>query len=221
MIGDVIRIDEKHYETSRQIMPLLDPLLRLGTRMAIAVGGESGCGKSVTAICLRDLLREQGVRAVILHLDDYFVYPPATNHRRREEDIQRVGMQEVHLALLQEHVLAFKAGARSILKPLSNYHTDTIEHETLDTHAAQVLLVEGTYSLALQAVDCKIFMTRNYLETWEQRRQRGREAPDAFIERVLAIEHALIAPFAATADILIDRTYRVTLQNRSFQNRQA
>ncbi|MBK9337206.1 MAG: hypothetical protein IPM98_11780 [Lewinellaceae bacterium] len=157
MIGDVIKIDAKHYKTSRNILPMLHPFLQNTARVVLAVGGESGCGKSVTAVCLRDLLAETGIKAAIIHLDDYFVYPPATNHQRRLEDIRRVGMQEVRMDLLQAHVDAFRAGQLFLDKPLSNYQTNEIEAERLDTSDARVLIVEGTYSLALQSVDCRIF----------------------------------------------------------------
>jgi len=218
MIGDVINAEQRHYETARKVLLLLAPLLRRGGRLVLAVGGESGSGKSVTAVCLRDLLTETGLQTVILHLDDYFVFPPATNHQRRLEDIARVGMQEVRMDLLQDHVDMFRAGGKSLIKPLSNYHTNEITEETLDISETRVLIVEGTYSLALQSADCLIFLSRNYLETKTQRLLRGREADDEFIERVLAIEHAVIAPLATRADILIDKSYHVMLQNSAFQH---
>ncbi|MEQ1746919.1 MAG: hypothetical protein ABMA02_15910 [Saprospiraceae bacterium] len=220
MIGDVIKAEKKHYETSREILSLIGSNLRQPNRAVLAVGGESGCGKSVTAVCLQELLAETGTRALILHLDDYFAYPPATNHRRRLDDIGRVGLNEVRMSLLQAHIDAFRAGASAITKPLSDYHTDQIVEETLYLSDIRVLIVEGTYSLALKSVDYRIFLTRNYLETREQRLQRGREIEDEFIERVLAIEHEIIAPFAAQADILIDKSYHVHLQNHAFQDKQ-
>lgn len=220
MIGDVIKAEQRHYDTAQKVLVLLQPLLRRGGRLVLAVGGESGSGKSVTAVCLRDLLAESGLTAAILHLDDYFVLPPATNHQRRLEDIGRVGMQEVHMDILQEHVDAFRAGGEFLRKPLSNYHTNEITEEMLDISGTRVLIVEGTYSLALQSADCRIFLSRNYLETKTQRLLRGREADDEFIERVLAIEHAVIAPLATRADILIDKSYHVMLQNSAFPTAQ-
>lgn len=220
MTGDVINAEKRHYDTARSLLPLLEPLLRRGGRAVLAVGGESGSGKSVTAVCLRDLLLEADLKTAILHLDDYFAYPPATNHRRRLEDIGRVGMQEVRMELLQAHVDAFRAGATLLKKPLSDYQADRITEEELDLSDTRILIVEGTYSPALQSLDCRIFLTRNYLETKAQRLLRGREKDDEFIERVLAVEHAIIAPFAAGADILIDKSYQVMLQHNAFQHTQ-
>ncbi len=122
--------------------------------------------------------------------------------------------------ILQEHVDAFRAGGEFLRKPLSNYHTNEITEEMLDISGTRVLIVEGTYSLALQSADCRIFLSRNYLETKTQRLLRGREADDEFIERVLAIEHAVIAPLATRADILIDKSYHVMLQNSAFPTAQ-
>ena len=74
-----------------------------------------------------------------------------------------------------------------------------------------VVIAEGTYTTLLDNVDTRIFIARNRLETMAARRRRGREEMDPFIERVLEIEHEIIAPHRELADVLITRDYEVEI----------
>ena len=49
--------------------------------IVIAIGGESGSGKSSTALSLQNELSEKGLRCLTLHMDSYFKLPPKDNHR--------------------------------------------------------------------------------------------------------------------------------------------
>ncbi len=115
----------------------------------------------------------------------------------------------MHLDLLDEHLAAAVAGAGSITKPLVIYEDDTIEEETMSLEGLAVVIAEGTYTTLLDNVDTRIFIARNRLETRRARERRAREEMDPFIERVLEIEHDIIAPHRARADIVITRDYEV------------
>ncbi|MBF8291095.1 MAG: hypothetical protein HW391_2063, partial [Chloroflexi bacterium] len=56
-----------------------------------------------------------------------------------------------------------------------------------------------------------VFIARNRLETMDARRHRARESAEPFLERVLVIEHEIIAPHRALADYVISRDYDVEL----------
>jgi NH3-dependent NAD+ synthetase len=60
-------------------------------------------------------------------------------------------------------------------------------------------------------VDCRIFIARNRLETLahRQKRNRGTEAFDPFIEDVLGTEHKIIAGHRALADVILSRDFDV------------
>ena len=75
----------------------------------------------------------------------------------------------------------------------------------------KVVIAEGTYVSLLRHVDRRIFIARNRLETLEhrQRRNRGSEAADPFIEGVLAVEHKIIAGHRALADFVLTRDFDV------------
>jgi uridine kinase len=75
----------------------------------------------------------------------------------------------------------------------------------------KVVIVEGTYVSLLRHVDRRVFIARDRLETLEhrQKRNRGGEAADPFIEEVLAVEHKIIAGHRALADYVLTRDFDV------------
>ena len=205
MIGDSQILDPKYLKTADAI---LQHLLITKTQ-CIGIGGESGSGKSVTALALQHQLNAKGIETALLHQDDYFFLPPKSNHLKRQENLEWVGLKEVNLSLLNEHCQAFKNAAKSIQKPLVNYPENSISTEVLSLENTQILLVEGTYCLNLNCLDVRIFMSRNYHQTLENRRARARDLIDDFTNQVLEIEHQLIAPLAQNADLLVDTNYQV------------
>ncbi len=63
----------------------------------------------------------------------------------------------------------------------------------------------------LKNVDTKVFIARNRLDTLEHRekRNRGNEVGDPFIEKVLAMEHLIIAGHKQLADFVVTKDYNV------------
>lgn len=208
MIGDVIGVKPAYLETGKQILALL-PEAFLAKRRIVQIAGESGSGKSVTAVSIQQLLLEQGVDAYILHQDDYFHLPPASNHQKRVEDLSWVGPQEVKLDLLAAHQDAFLRGENRLEKPLVDYHENQILSEVVRLDAYQVLLVEGTYVFEAGQADLRIFMTRDYRQTRQNREDRAREAPSDFLEQVLAIEHQIIQKQREQAHLWVLQDYSV------------
>lgn len=178
-------------------------------RTVIAIAGESGSGKSVTATALAHVLTVDGRSTGVLHQDDYFLRPPRANHDHRCDDLGSVGPQEVNLALLASHVAAFRAGRDEVIAPRADYQSDSFLTRRLDFGALAVLIVEGTYVLRLDHTDIRIFLEATHEETAERRRRRNRDVDAPIIDRILAIEHALIAPQASRAHIVIDREFGI------------
>ncbi|GAB6090163.1 uridine kinase family protein [Spirochaeta dissipatitropha] len=211
MKGDIILVEEHHYNAADKIIPHLIPVIQKHQGCyTISVAGESGSGKSETGTALAERLeRDGGFNCLLLQQDDYFVYPPKSNDAARRRDISWVGTQEVKLDLLNEHLLTAINGGNSITKPLVVYEEDRIEQETIDLKNVQVVIAEGTYTSLLKDVHTRIFIARNRLETMASRQKRAREAMDPFIEQVLEIEHSIIAPHRQLANIIITRDYEV------------
>ena len=121
---------------------------------------------------------------------------------------------EVRLDLLEQHLLEAIDGASTITKPLVDYDADSIEEETIDLRDVDVVVAEGTYTSLLKHVDTRVFIARNRLDTLEhrQKRNRGNEVGDPFIENVLKVEHKIIAGHRQLADFVITRDYDVVAQ---------
>ncbi|MBC7841735.1 MAG: hypothetical protein H7099_05460 [Gemmatimonadaceae bacterium] len=179
------------------------------SRVVIAVAGESGSGKSVTAIDLAAELNASGITTAIIHQDNYFVRPPRTNHEYRKQDITSVGPLEVQMDLIREQVRAFRA-AEIVMAPVVDYAGNRFVTQPLDFTVTDVLVVEGTYALLLGGADIGIFLQATYKDTDGRRRARNRDIFDPFVDDVLAIEHRLIAPQADVADILLDRDFVIS-----------
>ena len=213
MKGDIIVIEEHHRRVATTIADgLLDAIRSKAGRFVVTVAGESGSGKSETASALAECLLEAGLRSVVLGQDDYFVLPPRSNDQRRRNEPDWLGPHlEVHLYLLQANLDAALAGADAITKPAVDYDANSIGTENVDLEGVRVVIAEGTYVSLLRHVDARIFIARSRLETREhrQKRNRGNEVNDPFIEGILGIEHKIIAGHRQLADFIISRDYEV------------
>jgi uridine kinase len=213
MVGDKIHIRPEYYATAQHIItPLLVKLSELNgglMRKVVLIGGESGSGKSVLAVTLSEILEQNGYPNTILHLDDYFKLPPATNHQNRLRSLENVGVQEVDLALLQSHLMSFKNGELSIEKPVSDYQNDHIFYQNHRFNDAKILIIEGTYALFLQNANFRIFIERTYLDTLPSRIARGRDVIDEFGERVLEIEHSAVQASVEAIDVRVTKLFGV------------
>jgi uridine kinase len=213
MKGDVLVIEAHHRRAAAQIAAdLVDAIQAKGGRFVVTVAGESGSGKSETAQAIAEQLLKIGVASVVLGQDDYFTLPPRSNDARRRSDPDWLGPHvEVRFDLLQANVDAALAGASEIEKPVMDYDRNSAAMEVASLEGVQVIIVEGTYVSLLRHVDRRIFIARNRLETLEhrQRRNRGSEVADPFIEGVLEVEHKIIAGHRALADFVLTRDFDV------------
>jgi uridine kinase len=217
MKGDSIIVEDHHRKAASGIVPVLLPILQASKqRYTISVAGQSGAGKSETAMAIALSLASHGIESVIFQQDDYFIHPPRTNDATRRADISWVGTQEVKLDLMDEHLAAFLEGASEIEKPLVDYHQDAIGSEVMEPGSAQVAIADGTYTTLLKEVMCHVFIDRDYLETRAHREKRRRDDSelDPFIDRVLEIEHEIISSNKALADIVVSRDYSITVVSK-------
>ncbi|MDR6516231.1 uridine kinase family protein [Chryseobacterium camelliae] len=210
MIGDIIELNETHLATAGEILEILKRQFPLAQKHKIAVGiaGESGSGKSVTAFALQKVLQEISIKSLVLQMDDYFTLPPKTNHENRLLSLDNIGPHEVNLKKLSGNIKDFKKGMPIIEKPLVHYRENSIRTEALEVEECKVIIVEGTYILELEDFDYKIFIDRNYKDTYKNRMQRNRDEQSDFVEKVLDIEHRIIRNFKNNADLILDKNYQ-------------
>lgn len=217
-MSDASRTDVRpeYGASARALLALLDAACGLATRErpVIGVAGESGSGKSATASNLARELTAAGRPAIVLFQDDFFRLPPRANHARREADIAWVGPGEVDLALMGSAIEAFRAGADGVPLPSVNYAADRFDTVPIDFSEARVLVVEGTYVLGIPGLDLRVFLEATYEDTRARRKARARDVDSPFVERVLAIEHEIIARQFAVADVVIDVEFVPRLRRR-------
>ena len=213
MKGDKLVLQDYHRRAATEIVShLIQDITKKKTRYIITVAGESGSGKSETGKAIADELDKSGITSVLLGQDDYFVLPPKSNDAKRREDPEWLGPHvEVKLDVLEQNLVSAIQGEKEIIKPLVDYDSNTIEDEIIHLDGIKVLIAEGTYTSLLKHVDTRIFISRNWLDTLEhrQKRKRGNEVGDPFIEQVLSIEHKIIAGHKQLADILITKDFHV------------
>ena len=208
MRGDKLTIEEEHTKAAQQItMLLLKVITKTQGIFILTIAGESGSGKSEIAAALSEVLAENGIKSIILQQDDYFAFPPKTNHEMRRRNIEQVGEYEVKLDFMEANLRSFKQGDRWIYKPLVFYEQDRITTELLEVGSTSVLIIEGTYTTRLNFVDRKIFIDRTYLDTEKERLERRRDKIEDFVGEVLEIEHRIISGHKSLADIVVRKDF--------------
>jgi uridine kinase len=213
MKGDKVVVEDYHLRAAETLVAALcDRVREKPGRFAMSVAGESGSGKSETAVAISQTLAAAGIASIVLGQDDYYVLPPKSNDRKRREDPEWLGPQcELRFDLLQSNLDDARAGASSIVKPSIDYDADAVSTENVTLNGVKVVIFEGTYVSLLKGLDARVFNVRTWHETLEHRvkRNRGSEVGDPFVEATLGIEHRIIAGHRFLADFLITRDYDV------------
>ncbi|MBS1261631.1 MAG: Bifunctional alpha-galactosidase/sucrose kinase AgaSK [Calditrichaeota bacterium] len=210
MIGDKLVIKPEHERAGAALADLIVPQLETGGgRLAVTIAGESGSGKSELAAVLAQQAGERGHKAVVLGQDDYFHFPPKSNHTARRRDLRHVGTTEVNLPYMDRNLREFLDGADWILKPLVIYEQDRAITEIVDLVGVRLVIAEGTYTTLLENARERVFIDRTFRETKKSRLERAREQQDTFLERVLEIEHAVVSRHKSRASVIVTADFEV------------
>jgi uridine kinase len=207
MIGDKLVIEKHHTDRAAEICDLLAERIQPGVKFTLSVAGESGAGKTELAYEIYRLLNERGTKAGVLQQDDYFVFPPQTNHEMRRRNLEQVGPYEVKLDFLDANLRSFKRGESPIYKPLVIFDEDRITTEEMEVGDLTVLIAEGTYTSLLRFADLHIFIDRDYHQTLEARKRRARDKFEPFVVDVLEREHRIISRHKTLADVVIPASF--------------
>jgi uridine kinase len=215
MKGDVLVLEEHHRQAAQSIVPeIVKEIKSKPTRYIIAVAGESGSGKSETGKAIVEELEKLRISAILLGQDDYFVLPPISNNIKRRENPEWLGPHvEVRLDILEANLKNAIQGKSEFSKPLIDYNENSVKEEIINLDGVKVVIVEGTYTSLLKNVDTRVFIARNRLDTLEhrQKRNRGDEMGDLFIEEILKTEHKIISGHKQLADFIITKEYDVII----------
>lgn len=209
-IVEELNIKSEYYDLAKDLYSKMQAANTLTkSKLTIAIGGESGSGKSTTAYCLQKELDNHGVRSVILHMDSYFKLPPKDNHKQRIRSLDCVGPQEVDLNKLNEHISSFRNNTKEIQVPIVSYEDNKFTSRKVNLNTIDVLIIEGVYSFMLENLDLKLFLERTYKDTFQNRIKRTRENHEPLIESILEIEHEIVISLKINADYIIGKDYRI------------
>jgi len=215
MKGDIIVLEEHHKKVARTIVSqLVEKVNDKTTRYTLAVAGESGSGKSETAMAMADEFGKYGIKSVVFAQDDYFYLPPESNDKKRKADPEWLGPHvEINFKILENNLKDAINGLDEITKPLIDYSENSVEEIKICLSGIKVVIAEGTYTTLLKNIDTRIFIARNRFDTLEHRikRNRGNEIQDSFTEQILLTEHKIIAGHKQLADFIITKEYEVII----------
>lgn len=210
LIKEPLEIKKEYFELTRQLIRQLEKTRQLEKeKLVISIAGESGSGKSITAKCLQIELEKLNIHSVIIHQDGYYKLTPKENHAKRKSDISWVGVNELQIDLIQQHIRQFKAKENVISIPTVNYKLNKFVSNNTILSGKSVLIIEGVYSFFLKEADYKIFMSRSFNDTLENRKNRSREQYDPFVEKVLKIEHDIVSGQKTMGDSIISKDYQL------------
>ena len=200
MLGDVLLIADKHQRAGAQIVERLNEIE--ADKVVLAIGGESGSGKSELAHVVARALKDQGRLAKILHIDNYYTVRPQDREAwRKENGIESIGLGEIDWELLDQHLDAFRAGDSAVL-PCIDLLTDQIDQLHSDFGPIKVVIVDGLYPLHVDA-DMRILIDLTYHDTKKAQLLRGKEPANEYRLSVLKQEHEVVQSLRHLADYLV------------------
>lgn len=210
MLEDVLLITEKHANAAKKIVHRINkPTIN---KFIIAIGGESGSGKSEVAHMVGKLLKKENNPAKIIHTDNYYkTLPENRTALRKKMGMESVGLSEYKWELIQQHLNDFKQNKKSTL-PCIDLISDQVDKLMTNFNGINILILEGLYSLGADA-DLKILIDLTYHETKKAQILRGKERVDEFRYKILQREHEAVQSLRQTADLLITKEFDVVDAN--------
>ena len=206
MLGDVLLITEKHEKAAEQIV---DRLSRIESdKMVMAIGGESGSGKSELAHVISRRLKSKGELAKILHIDNYYrVSPQERTEWRKRHGVESIGLSEYDWDLINRNIAEFRESKEAVL-PCIDLLTDQEDRLITNFEGIKYLIVEGLYPLKAD-VDLRIFIDLTYHETKKAQILRGKEPQNEFRLQILQREHEVVQSLRPSADLLVTKDFDV------------
>ncbi len=205
MHGDVLYILDEQRELTNQIVEKILKLKK--NKPVIAIGGESGSGKSVIAHLIASELKKQKIYTKILHTDNYYKIPPEKRAEwRKQNGMESINYTEYDWNLIKKNISDFKENRESML-PFLDLLTDQKDKLITNFNKIQILILEGLYSLHSDA-DLKVFIDLTYNNTKTAQIIRSKEILNDFRLKVLKREHVVVRSFKPLADVIIDKNYK-------------
>ncbi len=206
MLGDILLINDNHRRAAEQIVSWLGKFE--SDKVVIAIGGESGAGKSELAHVISRRLKERGELAKVLHIDNYYkVSPTERTAWRKKHGIESIGLSEYDWDLINQNVTEFRQSKEAVL-PCIDLLTDQEDKLITNFEGIKYLIVEGLYPLKVDA-DLRVFIDLTYHETKKAQVLRGKEPQNEYRRQVLEREHQVVQSLRPLADLIVTRDFEV------------
>lgn len=207
MLGDVLLITENHRKAAGEI---LDHLASLdGPKVVVAIGGESGSGKTEIAHEVARRLKAQGTPAKIMHIDNYYRTSPAERTAwRKQHGLESIGYSEYDWEAINRNLEEFRQDQARAEMPCIDLLTDQEDLLVTSFRGLTYLLIEGLYAIQADA-DLRVLIDLTYHETKKAQYQRGKEPTDEYRWQVLEREHQVVQSLRPKADLLVRKDYSV------------
>jgi uridine kinase len=206
MLGDVLLITEKHYKAAEQIVERLEKVE--AEKYIVAIGGESGSGKTELAHVVARKLKDKGTPAKILHIDNYYKTTPQERTAwRQEHGIESIGWTEYDWDLINQNMAEFKANQQATL-PCIDLLTDQIDQLTTNFAGIKFLILEGLYPIKAEA-DLRILIDLTYHDTKKAQIVRGKEPQNEYRLQVLQREHEVVQSLRPLVDLLVTKEFDI------------
>ena len=207
MLGDVLLIEEKHKKATEAIVEHINTME--GDKIVIAVGGESGSGKSELGHEIARLLKSQNTPAKVMHIDNYYkTAPQERNPWRMAHGVESIGYTEYDWDSINRNLEEFKADADDVTMPCIDLLTDQEDLLKTSFKGLRYMVVEGLYAVQAEA-DLRVFIDLTYHETKKAQLLRGKENVDEWRMQVLQREHEVVRSLRPLADLIVDKNYQV------------
>ena len=116
MLGDVLLITDGHRKAAQGILKHLEEISK--KKVILAIGGESGSGKTEIAHVIARSLKERGTPAKIMHIDNYYLtYPQERTPWRQEHGLDSIGYTEYNWDLINKNLDQFQNDSNKVSKP--------------------------------------------------------------------------------------------------------
>jgi len=208
MLGDVLIITEGHKKAARSILKYMDDLSK--KKFVLAIGGESGSGKTEIAHQIARELKTRGTPAKVMHIDNYYLTSPTERTNwRKTHGIEKIGFTEYDWETINKNLTEFKNDSNQVIMPCIDLLTDQEDQLMTSFNDIQYLIVEGLYAIQASA-DLKVLIDLTYHETKKAQFERGKEPTNDFRWQVLHQEHEVVQSIRHQADILVNKDYSIS-----------
>jgi uridine kinase len=207
MLGDVLLITDNHKKAAEQLISHLDKLS--GNKIVLAIGGESGSGKTEIAHEVARILKSRNTPAKVMHIDNYYLTSPTERTSwRKEHGLESIGFTEYDWNGINRNINEFREDAEQVTMPCIDLLTDQEDLLSTSFKGLKYLVIEGLYAIQAEA-DLKVLIDLTYRETKKAQFERGKEEPNQYRWQVLQREHEVVQSIRSRADLLVSKDYLI------------